>query len=38
KPIDVADLGAFIVTVPDEEQNIYLSVFGSNLLIRDGGF
>ena len=37
KPIDLADLCAFIVTVPIDEPILFVGL-GSNLLVRDGGF
>jgi len=37
KPIDLADLCAFITTVPRNEPILFVGL-GSNLLIRDGGF
>ena len=36
KPADVADLGAFLAMLPDDEPLTWLGL-GSNLLVRDGG-
>lgn len=37
KPIDLADLCAFVTTVPMDEPILFVGL-GSNLLVRDGGF
>lgn len=37
KPADLADLRAFLPTLPDDEPVMFVGL-GSNLLVRDGGF
>ena len=37
RPIDLADLQAFLPTLPKDEQVLFVGL-GSNLLVRDGGF
>ena len=37
KPVDLADLQAFLPTLPRDEQVLFVGL-GSNLLVRDGGF
>jgi UDP-N-acetylmuramate dehydrogenase len=37
KPVDLADLCAFVTTVPMDEPILFVGL-GSNLLVRDGGF
>lgn len=37
QPVDIADLGRFLQQVPATEPLLWLG-FGSNLLVRDGGF
>ena len=37
KPVDVADLQAFLPTVPRHQPILFIGL-GSNLLVRDGGF
>ncbi len=37
KPADLADLQAFLQTLPPQEDILFVGL-GSNLLVRDGGF